>query len=69
MHDFLTLDDLDFEDKIVLLRVDINVPVDKDTKKISESKRITESITTIKELTDKKSDGRSPSTSREGGRL
>jgi len=69
MRDFLTLDDLDFKDKIVLLRVDINVPVDKDTKKISESKRITESITTIKELTDKKSDGRSPSTSREGGRL
>jgi len=54
MHDFLTLDDLDFEDKIVLLRVDINVPVDKDTKKISESKRISESITTIKELADKK---------------
>ena len=69
MRDFLILDDLDFKDKIVLLRVDINVPVDKDTKKISESKRITESITTIKELTDKKSDGRSPSTSREGGRL
>ena len=54
MRDFLTLDDLDFKDKVVLLRVDINVPVDKDTKKISESKRISESITTIKELADKK---------------
>jgi phosphoglycerate kinase len=50
MSDFLTLDDLDFKDKTVLLRVDINVPVDKDTKKISESKRIDESTVTIREL-------------------
>jgi phosphoglycerate kinase len=53
MSDFLTLDDLDFKDKTVLLRIDINVPVDKDTKKISESKRIVESTITIRELTGK----------------
>ena len=33
MLDFLTLDNVDFKDKIVLLRADINEPVDKDTKK------------------------------------
>jgi len=53
MTDFLTLDDLDFKNKTVLLRVDINVPVDKYTKRISESKRIDESTITIRELASK----------------
>ncbi|HEX7514193.1 MAG TPA: phosphoglycerate kinase, partial [archaeon] len=40
MLDFLTIDDVEVKGKTVLLRVDINVPVDQGSLRISESKRI-----------------------------
>jgi phosphoglycerate kinase len=50
---FLTLDDVDVRDKTVLVRVDINVPYDEATGKISDSERLREHAKTIKELSDK----------------
>jgi phosphoglycerate kinase len=50
----LTLDDFEVGGKTVLLRVDINCPVETDTKKIKDDTRIKRSIRTIKELTEKK---------------
>ena len=52
-QDYLTLDDFDYQGKRVLLRVDINSPLDAKTKKIVNENRIDKSIPTIKELTDK----------------
>ena len=49
--EFFTLDDFEFRDKTILLRVDINVPV-KDGK-IEISDRLIEAAKTIKELSDK----------------
>ncbi|MEW6070873.1 MAG: phosphoglycerate kinase, partial [Candidatus Thermoplasmatota archaeon] len=49
--DFLTLDDFEFENKVVLVRVDINSPIEKG--KITDKSRIIESAKTIKELSDK----------------
>ena len=37
-----TLDDFDVKGKTVLLRVDMNVPIDPDTKQITGNKRIEE---------------------------
>ncbi|MBN1150316.1 phosphoglycerate kinase [candidate division WOR-3 bacterium] len=48
--DFLTLDDVDFHGKKVLLRGDFNVPLDKDTGEISDDTRLVESLETIKKL-------------------
>lgn len=48
--DFLTLDDVDFSGKKVLLRGDFNVPLDKKTGEISDDTRITESLETVKKL-------------------
>ncbi|CAB3287282.1 Phosphoglycerate kinase [Methanocaldococcus lauensis] len=50
---FLTLDDFDFEDKRVVLRVDINCPIDPNTGEILDDKRIREVKDTIKELINK----------------
>ena len=48
--DYLTLDDFDYQGKTVLLRVDINSPVDPQTKKIVNENRINRSLPTIKRL-------------------
>ena len=47
-----TIMDIDVRDKKVLVRVDFNVPLDKETKSIiTNDKRIVESIPTIEYLT------------------
>lgn len=51
---FKTLDDFNFENKTVILRVDINLHYDEKAKKLEVSDRIIESAKTIKELCDKK---------------
>ncbi|MBN2364259.1 phosphoglycerate kinase [candidate division WOR-3 bacterium] len=48
--EFLTLDDVDFSGKKVLLRGDFNVPLDKKTGAISDDTRIIESLETVKKL-------------------
>ena len=54
MVKYLTLDDLKVKDKVVLVRVDFNSPVDPETKKILEDTRIrAHGETTIKELSEK----------------
>jgi phosphoglycerate kinase len=51
---FLTLDDINVKDKVVLVRVDFNSPVDPETKKILDDARIrAHGETTIKELASK----------------
>ncbi len=51
---FLTMDDFDFENKVTLLRVDFNSPIDPKTKKIVDETRIrAHAETTIKELVRK----------------
>lgn len=49
-----TLDDIEVKDKTVLLRVDINSPIDVKTRKIKDDTRIKKSIATIRELLEKK---------------
>ncbi|KYH41005.1 MAG: phosphoglycerate kinase [Candidatus Bathyarchaeota archaeon B26-2] len=54
MPKFLTLDDLELESKVVLVRVDFNSPVDPETKKILDETRIrAHGESTIKELSEK----------------
>lgn len=54
MVNYLTLDDVKVKDKVVLLRVDFNSPVDPESKKIIDDARIrAHSETTIKELAQK----------------
>lgn len=54
MPKFLTIDDLNFKDKTVLVRVDFNSPIDPQTKKILDDTRIrAHAETTIKELIQK----------------
>jgi len=48
----LTLDDFDLKGKTVLLRVDMNCPIDPVTEEISGAKRIEEVIETIKALSE-----------------
>ncbi len=48
----LTLDDLDFQDRTVLLRVDINSPIDRETGGLADDNRIRKSLPTIRELSD-----------------
>jgi phosphoglycerate kinase len=48
----LTLDDFELSGKTVLLRVDINSPVDLDTKEIVDDTRIRRCLPTIRELAD-----------------
>jgi len=50
----LTLDDLSLKDKVVLVRVDFNSPVDPETKRLLDDTRIkAHGQTTIKELAEK----------------
>jgi phosphoglycerate kinase len=54
MAKFLTLDDVEVKDKVVLVRVDFNSPVDPETKKILDDLRIrAHGESTIKELAEK----------------
>lgn len=53
MKDFHTLEDFNFKDKTVLLRVDINCPLDKATLQIINDSRIRRVIPTIRELIGK----------------
>lgn len=48
----LTLDDFNFQDKTVLLRVDINSPIDHQTGGLADDNRIRKSLPTIRELAD-----------------
>ncbi len=52
MPEYLTLDDVDVKDKTVLLRIDINVPYDPVTGKISDSDRLRDHAKTVRELSD-----------------
>jgi len=51
--DVLTLDDFELQGKTVLLRVDINSPIDLKTKAIKDDTRIRRCLPTIGELADK----------------
>jgi len=54
MPKFLTMDDFDFREKTVLVRVDFNSPIDPQTKKILDATRIrAHAETTIRELVQK----------------
>ena len=54
MAKFLTLDDVEVKDKVVLVRVDFNSPIDPETKKILDDSRIrAHGESTIKELAEK----------------
>ena len=53
MAEFNTIDDLDIEDKTVLVRVDINAPVDPSTGIILDDTRLKLHAQTIKELSSK----------------
>ena len=48
----LTLDDLDFRDKTVILRLDINSPIDHETGGLADDNRIRKSLPTLHELSD-----------------
>lgn len=53
MKNYNTLDDFNFENKTVLLRVDFNMPLDKNTLEILDITRIKRVLPTIKELIEK----------------
>lgn len=54
MAKFLTMDDFNFKNKVALVRVDFNSPIDPETKKILDDTRIrAHGETTIKELVQK----------------
>ncbi|MDD1773192.1 MAG: phosphoglycerate kinase [Methanomassiliicoccales archaeon] len=53
MKEFSTLDDFNFQDKTVLLRVDINCPLAKETLEIEDDNRIRQIMPTVKELMNK----------------
>jgi phosphoglycerate kinase len=50
---FLTLDDVDVKGKVVLIRVDMNVPYNAQTGTITDSERVIAHAKTVKELSDK----------------
>ena len=53
MPEFLTVDDFNFKDKTALIRVDINSPINPETKKIIDDTRIRVHGETIRELSQK----------------
>lgn len=54
MKDFHTLEEFNFRDKTVLLRVDINCPLDKESLKIINDARIRRIVPTVRELIGKR---------------
>lgn len=54
MKEISTLDDFDVKDRTVLLRVDINCPLDKETLRIINDSRIRRVVPTVRELIGKK---------------
>ena len=52
--EFNTLGDFDYRDKTVLLRVDINCPLDKNTLRIVNDARIRRIVPTVRELVGKR---------------
>ena len=54
MREYNTLDDFELENKTVFLRVDFNLPLDKESFEILDTTRIKRALPTIKELVDKK---------------
>lgn len=52
--DFNTIEDFDYNNKVVLLRIDINCPLDRVSLEIINDSRIQAVIPTIKELINKK---------------
>ncbi len=48
----LTLDDFDFSGKTVILRLDINSPIDRRTRRLVSDNRIQKSLPTIRELAE-----------------
>ena len=54
MKEFHTLEDFDFRDRTVLLRVDINCPLDKQSLAILNDSRIRRVIPTVRELMGKR---------------
>jgi len=50
--EILTLDDFDFRDKTIILRLDINSPIDHQTGKLADDNRIRKSVPTVQELSD-----------------
>ncbi len=53
MNNFNTLDDFNLKNKTVILRVDFNMPLDKNTLEILDTTRIKRALPTIKELIEK----------------
>jgi phosphoglycerate kinase len=53
-HDFFTMDDFDLKGKTVLLRVDINSPINPSTGDLLDDTRLIHHVRTIKELSDSK---------------
>jgi len=53
MTSMRSIDDVDYQSKRVLLRVDINSPIDPKTKRIVNENRIQKSLPTIRKLLDK----------------
>lgn len=51
MKEFNTLDDVNFKDKTVILRADINLPMDRETLEIKDDYRIRKMVPTLQELT------------------
>jgi phosphoglycerate kinase len=49
----LTLDDFDMKGKVVLLRVDINSPIDRETKRITDDTRIRRTLPSLRELIER----------------
>jgi len=53
MKEYNTIDDFDLTNKTILLRVDFNMPLDKNTLEILDTTRIKRALPTIKEFVDK----------------
>ena len=53
MKEYNTLDDFELDNKTVLLRVDFNMPLDKETLEILDTTRIKRALPTINELIQK----------------
>ncbi len=54
MREFNCLEDFDFKDRTVLLRVDINCPLDRETLRIVNDARIRRVVPTVRELAGKR---------------